>query len=186
MCMALMNVIAVVATIFGAAYAVQPAYGIGFSKYIYLWIPVLGNIAAVMVIPFVGRLSDRIGRRPPIIVGALASGLLSYAYLYAISIHNVPLAIGMSLLMWGVVYQGYNAVFPSFYPELFPTRARVSAMAIAQNTAAFITAMLPAFFAAVAPPGSANIPLTVGSITLAITVVAALPPGARARRIACA
>ena len=44
-CMALMNVIPVVATIFGAAYAVQPAYGIGFDKDVYLWIPVLGNIA---------------------------------------------------------------------------------------------------------------------------------------------
>ena len=53
------------------------------------------------------------------------SGLLSFGYLYAISIHNVPLAIVMSLLMWGVVYQGYNAIFPSFYPELFPTRTRV-------------------------------------------------------------
>ena len=39
--------------------------------------------------------------------------------------------------MWGVVYQGYNAVFPSFYPELFPTRIRVSAMAIAQNSARY-------------------------------------------------
>src|SRR4029077_11055366 len=48
-CMALMNVIPVVATIFGAAYAVQPAYGIGFSKDIYLWIPVLGNMLAVFV-----------------------------------------------------------------------------------------------------------------------------------------
>src|SRR3984893_5678747 len=35
-CMALMNVIPVVATIFGAAYAVQPAYGIGFAKEVYL------------------------------------------------------------------------------------------------------------------------------------------------------
>ena len=43
-CMALMNVIPVVATIFGAAYAVQPGYGIGFEKDVYLWIPVLGNI----------------------------------------------------------------------------------------------------------------------------------------------
>ena len=47
-CMALMNVIPVVATIFGAAYAVQPAYGIGFKPDVYLWIPVLGNIAAVL------------------------------------------------------------------------------------------------------------------------------------------
>src|SRR5437763_15346021 len=113
-CMALMNVIPVVATIFGGAYAVQAAYGIGFPSDVYLWIPVLGNILAVVVIPFAGNLSDKIGRRPPIIVGALGAGLLSFGYLYAISIHSVPLAIALSLLMWGIVYQGYNAIFPSF------------------------------------------------------------------------
>ena len=173
-CMALMNVIPVVATIFGAAYAVQPAYGIRFETNVYLWIPVLGNILAVLVIPFVGNLSDKIGRRPPIIVGALGSGLLSFAYLYAISIHNVPLAIVMSLLMWGLVYQGYNEIFPSFYPELFHTRTRVTAMAISQNTGTTITALLPALFATVAPPGSTNIPITIGALTFAITVIAAI------------
>jgi Na+/melibiose symporter-like transporter len=86
----------------------------------------------------------------------------------------VPIAFVMSLLMWGVVYQGYNAIFPSFYPELFPTRSRVSAMAIAQNVGTLITALLPALFATVAPPGSNNIPMTVGSIALAVTVIAAL------------
>ncbi|MBO9678353.1 MAG: MHS family MFS transporter [Acidovorax sp.] len=173
-CMALMNVIPVVATIFGAAYAVQPAYGIGFAKDVYLWIPVVGNIVAVLVIPYVGNLSDRIGRKPPIIVGALLSGLLAFAYLYAISIKSVPLAFAISILMWGVVYQGYNAIFPSFYPELFPTRTRVSAMAISQNVGTAVTAMLPALFTAVAPPGSSNIWLTVGAIAFGITVIAAL------------
>lgn len=172
--MALMNVIPVVATIFGAAYAVQPAYGIGFDKDVYLWIPVMGNILAVLVIPFVGRLSDQIGRRPPIIVGALGSGLLSFAYLYAISIHNVPLAVVMSLLMWGLVYQGYNAVYPSFYPELFQTRTRVTAMAISQNVGTTITALLPALFATVAPPGSANIPLTIGALAFGVTIISAV------------
>ena len=121
-----------------------------------------------------GALSDRIGRRPPIIVGALLSGLLSFGYLYAISIKNVPLAIIMSLLMWGVVYQGYNAIFPSFYPELFPTRTRVSAMAIAQNLGTFLSAMMPALFAYVAPPVSDNIPITIGTLTLAVTVISAI------------
>src|SRR5882672_6786835 len=115
-CMALMNVIPVVTTIFGAAYAVQPGYGINFPKDVYLWIPVVGNIVAVIVIPIVGNLSDKVGRKPLIITGAIASGLLSYFYLYAISTHNLPLAVAASLLMWGVVYQGYNAVYPSFYP----------------------------------------------------------------------
>ena len=45
-CMALMNVIPVVATIFGAAYAVQKAYGVGMDKSVYLWIPVIGNVVA--------------------------------------------------------------------------------------------------------------------------------------------
>jgi len=170
----LMNVIPVVATIFGAAYAVQASYGIGFSKSVYLWIPVIGNIVAVLVIPYVGNLSDRIGRRLPIIVGALGAGLLSFAYLYAISIHNVALAMVMSILMWGVIYQGYNATFPSFYPELFPTRSRVSAMAIGQNIGTTITALLPALFAYVAPPGSHNVPVTIGAITFGITIIAAV------------
>ena len=173
-CMALMNVIPVVTTVFGAAYAVQPGYGIGFDKSIYLWIPVIGNIVAVLVIPHVGNLSDRLGRRLPVVVGSLGAGLMSFGYLYAISIHNVPMAIVMSILMWGIVYQGYNAVFPSFYPELFPARTRVTAMAISQNIGTMITALLPALFTAVAPPGATDIPTTIGAITLAITAVAAI------------
>jgi len=172
-CMSLMNVIPVVTTIFGAAYAIQPAYGIGMKDDVYLWIPVVGNCVAVLVIPFVARLSDRIGRRPPMIGGSLASGLLAFGYLHAISVRNVPLAVALSLLMWGVLYQGYNAVFPSFYPELFPPRTRVTAMAIAQNLGTTVTALLPALFAAAAPPGSSQVPLTVGAIAFAITIVAA-------------
>jgi MFS family permease len=171
---ALTNVIGVVATVFGAAYAVQPGYGIGFSKDVYLWIPVLGNCVAVLIIPFVGRLADRIGRRPPMILGALGAGLLAFVYLHAISIRNVPLAIGASILMWGVVYQGYNAVYPSFSPELFATRMRVSAMALAQNVGMLIAALMPVLFATIAPPGASNIPLTIGALTFAATTIAAL------------
>jgi len=174
MCMALMNVIPVVTTIFGAAYAVQPGYGIGFDSDVYLWIPVLGNIVAVVVIPFVGNLSDKIGRRPPVIVGALLSGLLSFGYLYAISIKSVPLAIALSLLMWGVTYQGYNAVFPSFYPELFATRTRVTATAISQNIGTLITALLPALYATVAPPGSTDVPIKIGTMTFGVTIISAI------------
>ena len=133
----------------------------------------LGNTVAVVLIPFVGNLSDRIGRRIPIMVGALGSGLLSYGYLYAISIHNVPLAIVASIMMWGVVYQGYNAIFPSFYPEMFPARTRVSAVAIAQNIGTMLTALMPAVFAIVAPPGS-NVPMIVGSLTFGVTIIAAV------------
>ena len=46
-------------------------------------------------------------------------------------------------------------------------------MAIAQNLGTTLTALLPAVFAAVAPPGSTNVPVTVGAITFAVTAIAA-------------
>jgi MFS family permease len=172
-CMALMNAVPVATTVFGATYATnEEAYGIGFAASTYLWISVVGNVVAVLLIPFVGNLSDRIGRRPCIIVGALGSTVLSFAYLYAISQGSVVWAFVLAILMWGVVYQGYNAVFPAFYQELFPTRTRVTGFAVSQNLGTMITGFLPALYAIVAP-GDANVPLIVGGITFGIGVIAA-------------
>jgi len=174
-CMALMNVVPVAATVFGAAYATQSGYGVNMSKTTYLWIPVVGNLVAVCLIPFIGSWSDRIGRRPLIIAGALSSGALSYLYLYFISQRNVAMTVVVAILMWGILYQGYNAVFPSFYQELFPTRTRVTGFAVSQNIGTMITAFLPTLYVIVAPPEpGTNVPLIVGSITFGLTIVAAI------------
>ncbi|MFN8196774.1 MAG: alpha/beta fold hydrolase [Nakamurella multipartita] len=118
----------------------------------YLWISVSGNIIAVVLIPFVGNLTDKIGRRPVIIVGCLGSGILAYPYLYFVSEANLPMAFLFAMLMWGCVYQGYNAVFPSFFQELFPTKTRVTGFAVSQNLGTLITAFLPAIYAAIVGP----------------------------------
>ncbi|MBB5442402.1 Na+/melibiose symporter-like transporter [Paraburkholderia sp. WSM4177] len=47
-------------------------------------------------------------------------------------------------------------------------------IAIGQNVGTMLTAFLPALFVAVAPPGSANIPLKIGALTFGICVVAAI------------
>jgi MFS family permease len=172
-CMALMNCIPVVTTTFGATYATNASYGIGMSTTAYLWISVVGNSVAVVLIPFVGNLSDRIGRRWLLIGGSLGAALLSYLYLWFVSQDNLPGAFITAIFMWGIVYQGYNAVFPAFYQELFPTRTRVTGFAVSQNIGTMITAFLPSLYAAVAGPGS-NVPLIVGSFTLGCAVIASI------------
>jgi len=67
------------------------------------------------------------------------------------------------MLMWGVVYQGYNAVFPSFFQELFPTRTRVTAFAVSQNLGTMATALLPATYAALAGPTPSGCVLVEGT-----------------------
>ena len=151
-CMALMNAIPTAVTVFGATFATNAAYGVGLTSTNYLWISVSGNIIAVCLIPFVGNLSDKIGRRPVIIFGCLASGILAYPYLYFVSQGNLAMSFLFAMLMWGVVYQGYNAVFPSFFQELFPTKTRVTGFAVSQNLGTLITAFLPAIYAAIVGP----------------------------------
>ncbi|WP_448616729.1 MFS transporter [Modestobacter sp. URMC 112] len=172
-CMALMNAVPLAATVFGATYATNEIYGNGFSTTVYLWISVAGNLVAMALIPYIGSLSDRIGRRPCIIVGALGSGALAFPYLYFISQDNVPMAFVFAILMWGTVYQGYNAVFPSFYQELFPAKTRVTGFAVSQNIGTMITAFLPSLYGAIAPPES-NVPLIVGGFTFGIGVIVAV------------
>ena len=181
-----MNVIPVVATIFGAAYAVQKSYGIGFSKSVYLWIPVVGNIVAVLVIPYVGDLSDRIGRRLPMIVGAIGSGLLSFGYLYAISIRNVPLAIIMSHPDVGHRLSRLQRDFPELLPgAVSDPFARFGDGDWPEHRHDHHGACCPRCSRPSRRPGSTNIPITIGAITLAVTIISALAvPGVRAKNSA--
>ena len=151
-CMALMNAIPTAVTVFGATFATNAAYGVGLTATNYLWISVSGNIVAVILIPFVGNLSDKIGRRPVIIVGAWAPESWPTRTCTSSAEANLPMAFLFAMLMWGVVYQGYNAVFPAFYQELFPTKTRVTAFAVSQNIGTLITAFLPAIYAALVGP----------------------------------
>lgn len=172
-CMGLANVIGVTVVVFGTAYATQPSYGVGMSPSVYLWIPVVANIVAIILIPFFGRLSDRIGRRPLMIWGPLSAGVLSFAYLFVVQANNVPLTVVLAILIFGILYQLWNATFASYFQELFPTRTRVTGFAVSQNLALFITGFLPAVFAAIAPPGSASVPLVIGAFTLLFSLISA-------------
>ncbi|WP_266031757.1 MFS transporter [Brucella intermedia] len=172
--MSTMNAVAATISIFGAAYAVQPAYGIGFDKDFYLWIPIVGNLIAIVTTPLAGKLSDKVGRRPPIIVGALVSGALVILYLYFVSTHNMIASLITAILIWGFFYQGYNGTYSSFFPELFKARYRVSAMAVAFNCGVALSAALPSLFAMIAYPGSEHIPLKVGGMIFGLTILVAL------------
>ncbi|MDT0377778.1 MFS transporter [Streptomyces sp. DSM 42041] len=89
---------------------------------------------AFVTMPLAGQWSDRIGRRPVLVVGAAASAVLSLpAYLLASAGSLATAVAGQSLLALalGVFFGPVGIVFL----ELFPTRTRYSGSSIGYNSA---------------------------------------------------
>lgn len=168
------NVIGMATLIFGVSYATQKGYGNGFSSSEFLWVTLVANIAAVVTIPLFGALSDRVGRRMLMAAGGMVGGLLVGVYLWAIEQGSLPLVFVCVVIVQGIFFQMWNATFATFFQEQFPMRVRVTGFAVSQNIGLMIASFFPSIFTAIAPPGSANVPLTIGLTTLGICMVSAV------------
>jgi len=78
------------------------------------------------------------------------------------------------VLVQGIFFQMWNATFATFFQEQFPMRIRETGFAVSQNVGLMIASFFPSVFTAVAPPGSANVPMVIGLTTFGICLVAAL------------
>ncbi|OFI37968.1 3-phenylpropionic acid transporter [Arthrobacter sp. SW1] len=168
------NVIGMATLVFGVSYATQKGYGIGFSSSDFLWVSLLANVAAVLTIPFFGALSDKIGRKTLMVAGGLGGGLLAGGYLWAVEQRSLVLVFVAVVLVQGILFQMWNATFATFFQEQFPMRIRVTGFAVAQNIGLMIASFFPSIFTAIAPPGTANVPLVIGTATLGICLAAVL------------
>src|SRR5699024_11458438 len=66
----------------------------------------------------------------PIFTGALGSAVFVYPYLYSITQENwIGIFVG-GIMMSGAMYSAANAVWPSFYSEMFPVRVRATGLAL--------------------------------------------------------
>ncbi|WP_405373597.1 MULTISPECIES: MFS transporter [unclassified Microbacterium] len=93
-------------------------------------VPVL--IVMSLCLPLIGRLSDRIGRRPVYLIAA-GSTLVLMIPAFAVMQIGQEWAVFVALAMVAIPVAFYVAVSASTLPALFPTASRFGAMAIAYN-----------------------------------------------------
>ncbi|SFU73313.1 Sugar transporter [Methylobacterium sp. 174MFSha1.1] len=124
---ALVSVVSTIFSVFTLSYAVNTMQ---IDRSTMLTVLILANVVALGAIPAFAALSDRIGRRPVFIFGALGSAALIWPYMWAISQGNLALIFCFGILLSGVVYSAANGVWPSLYGEMFDTKVRLSGMAI--------------------------------------------------------
>ncbi|WP_314178530.1 MFS transporter [Streptomyces winkii] len=168
---ALIATVSTIFTVWALSFATSDAAGLEDSSM--LWVGVAANAVALLAIPLWGRLSDRIGRKPVFLIGAVGSGVMIFVYLGAISTGKFPLVLLTGILLFGVVYSAANGIWPSLYGEMFPAQVRLSGMAVGTQIGFAIAGFAVTFAEQIAGPGGDGW-VGVAAFTAAICAVSAL------------
>jgi len=123
-------------TVFILTYATQAT--IGFSRSAVLAAISIAAIVELVSMPTFGALSDRFGRRPIYLFGAIFTGLFAFPFFWLIETSNTTLmvlAIVMALVFGHSAMYGPQA---SFFSELFGTRVRYSGASLGYQLSSVI------------------------------------------------
>lgn len=137
------NVSYYIFTIVIATYAKEH---LGLSKSFALNAVLIGAAIHFCAIPLWGALSDRIGRKPVYLVGAVGVGVWAFVFVALVDTKNfalATLAVTVGLILHGAMY-GPQA---SFFTELFGTRVRYSGVSVGYQLASIIAGGLAPFIA---------------------------------------
>jgi len=99
-------------------------------------------LGMLFVQPFIGLMSDKIGRKPFILVGSVGLFIFSIPAFILINSDVVGL-IFCGLLLLAVLLNCFIGVMASTLPAMFPTNIRYSALAIAFNISVMIAGLTP-------------------------------------------
>jgi MFS family permease len=168
------NVVGTVFNVFALSYGSQ--HGIPSAEM--LAVVSFGNLAAMVMSPIAGWLSDRFGRRTLFIVGSLGSTVFIALLFVAIDAHDIPVVYLSGILGIGVFYAIPIAVGATWYPEQFPADCRYTGMAVALMLGIFVSGFAPAIAQGFGADGAGWGPaiLLCGAVTVISSIVALVTP----------
>lgn len=89
-----------------------------------LWSNTIGLLVLVVAIPIMGRLSDRIGRKPLLLTCCICFIVLPYP-VFALYLSAPPLGVIIAVqIVFGVIIAMFSGAGPAAISEIFPTRIR--------------------------------------------------------------
>jgi MHS family proline/betaine transporter-like MFS transporter len=97
-----------------------------------LTISTLGLLAVMLVTVLSGALSDRVGRKPVLIGGALAAILFTYPLLLLVNLGNFWIALACQFA-FAVIVGTYSGTAPATMAEIVPGKVRVTGTSLGYN-----------------------------------------------------
>ncbi|WHZ56155.1 MFS transporter [Metabacillus hrfriensis] len=127
---------------------------LGFERSSTLNAVTIATLVTTIMIPFMGKLSDKVGRKPLYIGGTVAMILFAFPYFYLLSLDSVLWLTVATIIGLGIIWAPITAVLGTMFSEIFSTSVRYTGVtvgyqlgaAIAGGTAPLIaTALLSAY-----------------------------------------
>ena len=162
---------------------VPDAKGGGVSETTSQLLQIAVMVVALITIPLLGILTDRIGRKPIVWVGAIGLIVLSLPAVLLIQ-GGSGAGIFVGLLIMGLLLICFSATMPSTLPSLFPTEVRGGALSIAFNVSVSLFAGTTSVVvgALVGATGDLNWPayyLIIAGVIGAVSIFYTLEPNGR-------
>lgn len=144
-------VISSVVPVYGLTYATNV---MGIPANVMLWAAIFGYATALVSQPLFALISDKIGRKPVLIIGNLIGAVSVWEFFWAVGTSNIPMVFLGMFLCITIGFGCTNAVYPVFFSEMFNVKFRVSGMAIGLQIGLVITGFSPSIIQAVSSANS--------------------------------
>ncbi|MCX7570890.1 MFS transporter [Tumebacillus sp. DT12] len=90
----------------------------------------ISTLVCVLLIPVMGRLADRVGRRPLYLWGTVAMILYTFPYFMLVNTGSNGLLILANVIGLGIIWTPITAVLGTLYSEIFSTKVRYTGVTL--------------------------------------------------------
>ncbi|MFD1780849.1 MFS transporter [Fredinandcohnia salidurans] len=165
--------------IFGTFIVSYATSQLGFSRTATLNAVTIATIVTTLLIPIMGRLSDKFGRKKLYVGGTILMMLYAFPYFWLLHQGSVALLIVATILGLGIIWAPITAVLGTMFSEIFKSNVRYTGItlgyqigaAVAGGTAPLVATALLATFNDSYVPVALYIILTAAISLIAVATV---------------
>ena len=143
---------------------------LGMSRTTVLLAVLIGAAIAVPFVPVWGAVTDRIGRRAVVAMGALAFGLWAIPSMLLIDSRSIVGMYIAIIVAFGLIYPLAYAPVAAIWAELFPTRIRYTGVSFTYQFTGILTGLTPVIATALIGTGGGG-SLAVGYYLIGIIII---------------